>query len=51
MKKFLKAISIILGILGVGVGVFCLVGYLYGLATSQNFVDIMHAWLPFLTQK
>ncbi len=51
MKKASKVILSILGILGVGVGIFCLVGYLYGLATSQNFVEIMHAWLPFLTQK
>ena len=49
--KTLKIILSILGFLGVGVGLFCLVGYLYGLATSQTFVEIMHAWLPFLTKK
>ncbi len=51
MKKVSKVIFSILGILAIGVGLFCLVGYLYGLATSQNFVEIMHVWLPFLTQK
>ena len=51
MKKFVKALLIILLVLGIGVGVFCLVGYIYGLTTSQGFTEVMQSWLPFLTKK
>lgn len=50
MKKFFKVLAIILLILGIGVGLFCLVGYIYGLATSQGFTEVMQAWLPFITK-
>lgn len=49
--KILKTIAIILCILGVCVGLFCLAGWVYGLCTSQTFHAVMQTWLPFLTKK